>query len=78
MAEHAVLVGEYESTAEIDDVDRADWHGTLRQATTAPVEGDVTVRILGHNGESVSSARARVLRSDTGQPTVLEGLEPFG
>lgn len=78
MAEHAVLVGEYESRAEIDDVDRADWRATLRQPTTALAEGDITVRILGHNGESISSARARVVPGGPYQPTVLEGLEPFG
>jgi hypothetical protein len=71
-----IRVGEWTVTADIDDPNNADWRAVLTQSIDVG-DGDLQIAILGPNGEPQRSARARIIPSREGHPTMLEGLEPF-
>lgn len=79
MPERVLLVGEWRVSADIDDTSKPDWRGVISQPGQAPPlsEGNVQIVLLGSNGEHVGASRARVVPGGGGQPTALEGLEPF-
>lgn len=76
MSRYQIRLGDWKVSAEIDDPANGQWRASLLDAPEMQ-EGDVSVVMLGPNGEPRSRSRARVVPGGSYQPTVLEGLEPF-